>query len=103
VALKAASLAEQTRAQMDASVTAAQAIPAPCDQAIAKGAPGRPAAEKTLANLVGQSKPLVSTALTVGITQLTLVELWALLPRPRGWRWRRTRSRWRWRWRWLWR
>lgn len=74
VALKDAALAEKTSAQMDASVTAAQAIPAPFDQAIAEGAPGRPAVEKTVASLVAQSKLLVSAASAVGITQLTLAK-----------------------------
>lgn len=74
VAAKDAALAEKTTAQLNASVTAAEAIPAPFDQAIAKGAAGRPAIEKTVLSLVEQSKLLVSAASAVGITKLTLVE-----------------------------
>ena len=73
VAAKDAALADKTTAQIGASVTDAQAIPAPFDQAIAKGAPGRPAIEKTVASLVEQSKLLVASASAVGITRLTLV------------------------------
>ena len=51
-----------------------RSIPAPFDQAIAKGAAGRPAIEKTVASLVAQSKLLVESASAVGITKLTLVE-----------------------------
>ena len=74
VAAKDATLAEKTTAQIGASVHAAEAIPAPFDQAIAKGAPGRPAIENTVVSLVEQSKLLVSAASAVGITKLTLVE-----------------------------
>ena len=74
VAAQDAALAEKTSAQIAASVAGAQAIPAPFDQAIAKGAPGRPAIEKTVASLVEQSKLLVASASAVGITKLTLVE-----------------------------
>lgn len=74
VAAKDAGLAEKTTMQLKTSVTQAEAIPAPFDQAITKGAPGRPAIEKTVASLVEQSKLLVASAQTVGITKLTLVE-----------------------------
>ena len=74
VAAKDAALADKTTAQIGTSVTDAQAIPAPFDQAIAKNAPGRPAIEKTVASLVEQSKLLVASASAVGITKLTLVE-----------------------------
>lgn len=74
VAAKDAGLAEKTSAQIAASVSAAEAIPAPFDQAIAKGAAGRPAIKKTVTSLVDQSKLLVSAASVVGITKLTLVE-----------------------------
>lgn len=73
VAAKDAALAEKTTAQLNESVKAAEAIPAPFDQAIAKGAPGRPAIEKTVASLVDQSKLLASAASAVGITKLALV------------------------------
>ncbi|WP_066273624.1 imelysin family protein [Hydrogenophaga palleronii] len=74
VAAKKADLAEKTTAQLAASVAAAESIPAPFDRAIAKGAPGRPAIEKTIASLVDQSKLLVESASAVGIAKLTLVE-----------------------------
>ncbi len=74
VAAKKADLAEKTTAQLAASVTAAEAIPAPFDRAIGKGSPGRPAVEKTVASLVEQSKLLVESASAVGIAKLTLVE-----------------------------
>lgn len=73
VAAKDAALADKTTAQIGASVAAAQAIPAPFDQAIAQGAPGRPAIEKTVASLVEQSKLLLASASAVGISKLTLV------------------------------
>jgi putative iron-regulated protein len=72
VAAKDAALADKTTAQIGASVADAQSIPAPFDQAIAKGAPGRPAIEKTVASLVEQSKLLVASASAVGISKLTL-------------------------------
>ncbi|WP_439586485.1 imelysin family protein [Hydrogenophaga sp.] len=74
VAAKKADLAEKTTAQLAASVAAAESIPAPFDRAIAKGAAGRPAIEKTIASLVEQSKLLVESANAVGIAKLTLVE-----------------------------
>lgn len=74
VAAKTADLAEKTTSQIAASVASAEAIPAPFDRAIAKGAPGRPAIEKTVASLVEQSKLLVESASAVGIAKLTLVE-----------------------------
>ena len=74
VAVKDTALADQATAQINASVTGAEAIPAPFDQAIAKGSAGRPAIEKTVASLVVQSKLLVEAASAVGITKLTLVE-----------------------------
>ena len=74
VAVKDVALADKTTAQINASVTGAEAIPAPFDQAIAKGSAGRPAIEKTVASLVAQSKLLVESASAVGITKLTLVE-----------------------------
>ena len=74
VAAKKADLATKTTAQLAASVAAAEAIPAPFDRAIGKGAAGRPAVEKTIASLVEQSKLLVESASAVGIAKLTLVE-----------------------------
>jgi len=74
VAAKKVDLAEKTSAQLAASVTAAESIPAPFDRAIGKGTAGRPAVEKTIASLVAQSKLLVESASAVGIAKLTLVE-----------------------------
>lgn len=74
VAASKADLAEKTSAQLASSLAAAESIPAPFDRAIAKGAPGRPAIEKTIASLVEQSKLLVESASAVGIAKLTLVE-----------------------------
>lgn len=74
VAAKNPALAEKTTAQIAGSVQGAEAIPAPFDRAIAKGAAGRPAIEKTIASLVAQSKLLVESASAVGIARLTLVE-----------------------------
>ena len=74
VAAKKGDLAEKTTAQLASSVAAAEAIPAPFDRAIGKGAAGRPAVEKTIASLVAQSKLLVESASAVGIAKLTLVE-----------------------------
>ena len=74
VAASKADLAEKTSAQLASSLAAAESIPAPFDRAIAKGAAGRPAVEKTIASLVEQSKLLVESASAVGIAKLTLVE-----------------------------
>ncbi len=74
VAASKADLAEKTSAQLASSLAAAESIPAPFDRAIAKGAAGRPAIEKTIASLVEQSKLLVESASAVGIAKLTLVE-----------------------------
>jgi putative iron-regulated protein len=74
VAASKADLAEKTSAQLASSLAAAESIPAPFDRAIAKGAAGRPAVEKTIASLVAQSKLLVESASAVGIAKLTLVE-----------------------------
>jgi putative iron-regulated protein len=74
VAVKDAALAEKTTSQINSTVTDAEAIPAPFDRAIIKGAPGRPVIEKTVVSLVAQSKLLVEAASAVGITKLTLVE-----------------------------
>lgn len=74
VAASKGDLAERTSAQLASSLAAAESIPAPFDRAIAKGAAGRPAIEKTIASLVEQSKLLVESARAVGIAKLTLVE-----------------------------
>jgi len=67
VAASKTDLAEKTSAQLASSLAAAESIPAPFDRAIAKGAAGRPAVEKTIASLVEQSKLLVESASAVGI------------------------------------
>lgn len=74
VAMKNPALAEKATAQIADSVKGAEAIPAPFDRAIVKGSAGRPVIEKTVANLVAQSKLLVESAAAVGIAKLTLVE-----------------------------
>lgn len=76
VAVKDATLAERTTKQIAASVTAAEAIPAPFDQAIKgeRSAPGRALVQKTIDSLTQQSKDLVEAANAVGITKLTLVQ-----------------------------
>ncbi|RZA16823.1 MAG: iron-regulated protein, partial [Lysobacteraceae bacterium] len=59
-----------------ALVTAAEAIPAPFDQAILgdREAPGRALVQKTIDSLTQQSKDLVEAANAIGITKLTLVQ-----------------------------
>ncbi len=76
VTAKDAALAERTTKQIAASVTAAEAIPAPFDQAIKgeRNAPGRALIQKTIDSLTQQSKDLVEAANAVGITKLTLVQ-----------------------------
>jgi putative iron-regulated protein len=74
VAARNADLAQKTTAQIAESVQGAASIPAPFDRAIVKGSEGRPVMEKTITNLVEQSKLLVESANAVGITKLTLVE-----------------------------
>ena len=76
VAAKDKALAEKTTAQLDQSVKAAEAIPAPFDRAIIGDAkaPGRQRVQTTIDSLVEQSKLLVSTANAVGISKLTLVQ-----------------------------
>ncbi|MGA0570858.1 imelysin family protein [Variovorax sp. VNK109] len=76
VAARDAALAERTTKQIAASVTAAEAIPAPFDQAIKgeRSAPGRALVQKTIDSLTQQSKDLVEAANAVGITKLTLVQ-----------------------------
>ena len=66
----------RTTSQIAASVTRAEAIPAPFDRAIigGKDAPGRQKIQATIDSLVQQSKDLVAAANAVGITRLTLVK-----------------------------
>lgn len=76
VAAKDHGLAQKTTAQLDQSVRAAEAIPAPFDRAILGDtkAPGRQRVQATIDSLVEQSKLLVASASAVGITKLTLVQ-----------------------------
>jgi putative iron-regulated protein len=74
VAARDAALAERTTRQIAASVAAAEAIPAPFDQAIRVGHPGRAKIQQTIDSLTQQSKDLVEAAGAIGITRLTLVQ-----------------------------
>jgi putative iron-regulated protein len=76
VAAKDPALADKTTAQINRSVQAAQAIPAPFDRAIVGGAdaPGRQRIQATVASLTQQSQDLVAAAAAIGITKLTLVQ-----------------------------
>jgi putative iron-regulated protein len=76
VAKKDAALAERTTRQIETSVKAAEAIPAPFDQAILGNddAPGRKRIQATIDSLNAQSKDLVEAATAAGITRLTLVQ-----------------------------
>lgn len=69
-------LAATVTQEMSASVAAANAIQAPFDQEIIgkKGAPGRLRVQRTVDNLIQQSKGIVSAAKAAGIDKLTLVE-----------------------------
>ena len=69
-------LADRTTRQITQSVQAAQAIPAPFDQAIqgARDSASRAKIQATIDSLVQQSKDLVEAANAVGITQLNLVD-----------------------------
>jgi putative iron-regulated protein len=74
VAARDAAVAEKTTKQIATSVAAAQAIPAPFDQAIKVGNPGRAKIQATIDSLTQQSKDIVEAASALGITQLTLVQ-----------------------------
>ena len=74
VAARDAALAERTTRQIANSVAAAEAIPAPFDQSIKVGNPGREKIQKTIDSLTQQSKDIVEAAGAIGITQLTLVQ-----------------------------
>lgn len=70
VAAKNAAVAAKVDAQMDASVAAAEAIPAPFDQAILVGNPGRAKIEATVAALKAQAQGLTEAATVLGIKRL---------------------------------
>ncbi|WP_027016281.1 imelysin family protein [Comamonas composti] len=76
VATKNSALADKTTHQILKSVAAAEAIPAPFDQAIqgARDSASRAKIQATIDSLVQQSKDLVEAAHAVGITQLNLVD-----------------------------
>ncbi|HVR49432.1 MAG TPA: imelysin family protein [Pseudorhodoferax sp.] len=74
VAARDAAVAEKTTKQIATSVAAAEAIPAPFDQAIKVGNPGRAKIQATIDSLTQQSKDIVEAASALGITQLTLVQ-----------------------------
>lgn len=69
-------VAEKTTLQIAKSVAAANAIPAPFDQAIqgARGSTARAKIQTTIDALTQQSKDLVEAAKAVGFEQLNLVE-----------------------------
>ncbi len=74
VAARDAAVAERTTRQIATSVAAAEAIPAPFDQAIKVGHPGRARIQATIDSLTQQSKDIVEAANALGITKLTLVQ-----------------------------
>ena len=76
VAAADAPLADKTKAQLDASVKATEAIQAPFDREIigSKDAPGRQRVQKAVDSLTAQSKLLVESASAIGIQKLTLVQ-----------------------------
>lgn len=76
VAAKDAAVAERTSTHVAASVKAAEAIPAPFDQAIigADTAPGRTKVQAVATALKLQSKDFVDAANAIGIKKLTLAD-----------------------------
>ncbi|MBI3898818.1 MAG: iron-regulated protein [Gammaproteobacteria bacterium] len=70
VAAKNKAAAERVDSDVDASVQAAESIPAPFDRAIVVGSPGRPAVEQTVVALKRQAEGLVVAAGVLGIKRL---------------------------------
>jgi putative iron-regulated protein len=70
VTAKDQTVAARVDADMDASVSAAEAIPAPFDRAVAVDGPARAKVESTVAALKRQAEALVLAATTLGITRL---------------------------------
>lgn len=70
VAVKNKALATRVDSQIDASVKAAEAIPAPFDRAILAGNPGRAKVEATVVALKKQTEGLVEAAAALGIKRL---------------------------------
>jgi putative iron-regulated protein len=67
VAAKDAAVAKRVSDDIDASLKAAEAIPAPFDRAIPAGSPGRKPVEATVASLKRQAESLVAAAQALGI------------------------------------
>ncbi|MGH6623479.1 MAG: imelysin family protein [Burkholderiaceae bacterium] len=70
VAAKDAAVASKVDALMDATVAAAQAIPAPFDQAILAGNPGRAKVEAVVVALKAQAQGLTEAARVLGLNRL---------------------------------
>ena len=70
VAANDKSLADKVDAGMSASLKAAEAIPAPFDQAMLAGNPGRTKIEATVVNLKRQTETLSQAAQALGIKRL---------------------------------
>jgi len=70
VANKDKALADRVDADMSASLKAAEATPAPFDQSILVGNPGRARIEATVASLKSQTETLVQAAQVLGIKRL---------------------------------
>lgn len=70
LAAKNKALATRVDSQIDASVKAAEAIPAPFDRAILAGNPGRAKVEATVVALKKQTEGLVEAAAALGIKRL---------------------------------
>ncbi|MCB1886949.1 MAG: iron-regulated protein [Rhodocyclaceae bacterium] len=67
---KDAAIADQLDRDMAASLAAAEAIPAPFDQAILAGSAGRPKVEATVSRLKTQTTSIVAAAAALGIRRL---------------------------------
>lgn len=72
VAARQPALADKTSAQIAESLAWAERIPAPFDQAILHGAPGRSVIEHTVQSLTVQARLLAQAAAALGITRLTM-------------------------------
>ncbi|PLX77075.1 MAG: iron-regulated protein [Azoarcus sp.] len=73
VSAKNKAVASRVDAQIDTSVKAAEAIPAPFDRAILVGTPGRSKVEATVVALKKQTEGLVEAAAVLGIKRLNTV------------------------------
>jgi len=73
VSAKNKAVASRVDAQIDTSVKAAEAIPAPFDRAILAGTPGRSKVEATVVALKKQTEGLVEAAAALGIKRLNTV------------------------------